>query len=71
MIGTSFHYNRNFEKGEVFEKEATHGDYISLTNSEYRVWVHKDRITECFELVWKDTGIFKKSLYFKENDDES
>jgi hypothetical protein len=70
VIGAFLHYNRHFEKGEVFEKEAAFGDYLVLVG-DYRIFIHKDRLKDCFELVWKGTGIFKKSPYFTENDDEA
>ena len=69
VIGVYMHYNRHFEKGDVFEKEAVLGNYVSLVNDEFRIWVTKDRLKESFELVWGDTGIFKQSPYFTESDD--
>jgi hypothetical protein len=69
VIGSYLHYNRHFEKGDEFEKEAVLGKYVSLVNDEFRIWVTNDRLKESFELVWGDTGIFKQSPYFTESDD--
>ena len=71
VVGTFLHYNRHFEKGDEFEKEATFGHYVSLVNDAFRIWVHKDRLKESFELIWENTGIFERSPYFTESGDET
>jgi hypothetical protein len=69
VVGGNLHYNRHFEKGDEFEKEAVFGTYVTLINDDFRIWVTKDRLKECFELIWENTGIFKQSPYFTESDD--
>jgi len=64
-----YHYNRHFDKGTVFENEGKLGDYFSLITPDFRVFVHKDRLKNDFELIWGDTTVFKDSPYLTEADD--
>ncbi len=63
VIGKNHYFNRHFERGAIFERIMTQGDYVILKGYDFRLYVSKKRLKECFELQWENTELFKKSEF--------